>query len=73
MRAFVKLREVLATHKELADKLTELERKVGTMFSPSFTPYIRFLLLSTSAIRTRIRTFRLFVRAFPRGTFGSRG
>jgi hypothetical protein len=30
VRAFVKLREVLATHKQLADKLTELERKVGT-------------------------------------------
>jgi hypothetical protein len=30
VRAFVKLREVLATHKELADKLTELERKIGT-------------------------------------------
>ena len=30
VRAFVKLRETLATHKELAEKLTELERKVGT-------------------------------------------
>ena len=30
VRAFVKLRETFATHKELADKLTELERKVGT-------------------------------------------
>jgi ORF6N domain len=30
VRAFVKLREVLATHKQLADKLTELESKVGT-------------------------------------------
>ena len=30
VRAFVKLREVLATHKQLAGKLTELERKVGT-------------------------------------------
>jgi len=30
VRAFVKLREVLATHKEFAGKLTELERKVGT-------------------------------------------
>jgi len=30
VRAFVKLRQVLATHKELADQLTELERKVGT-------------------------------------------
>ena len=30
VRAFVKLRELLATHKQLADKLTELKRKVGT-------------------------------------------
>ena len=30
VRAFVKLRETLATHKELADKISELERKVGT-------------------------------------------
>jgi hypothetical protein len=30
VRAFVKLREALASHRELADKLTELERKVGT-------------------------------------------
>ena len=29
VRAFVKLREVLATHNELAGKLTELEHKVG--------------------------------------------
>jgi len=28
MRAFVKLREVLATHKELADRLAELERRI---------------------------------------------
>ena len=28
MRAFVKLREILSTHKELAHKLNELERKV---------------------------------------------
>jgi len=27
MRAFVKLRQIIATHKELADKLNELERK----------------------------------------------
>ena len=30
VRAFVKLRELAATHKELARKLTELEQKVGT-------------------------------------------
>jgi len=29
MRAFVKLRQVLATHKELAHKLEQLEQKVG--------------------------------------------
>ena len=29
MRAFVRLREVLATHKDLARKLDELERKLG--------------------------------------------
>ena len=29
MRAFVKLREMVASHKELAAKLAELERKVG--------------------------------------------
>ena len=29
IRAFVKLRELLSTHKELAGKLAELERKVG--------------------------------------------
>ena len=29
MRAFVKLREILATHKELAHQLSELEHKVG--------------------------------------------
>ena len=29
MRAFVRLREFLATHRELADKLKELERKLG--------------------------------------------
>jgi hypothetical protein len=30
VRAFVQLREILSTHKELAHKLEELERKVGT-------------------------------------------
>ena len=30
VRAFVKLREVIGTHKELAEKLIELERKLGT-------------------------------------------
>jgi hypothetical protein len=29
IRAFVRLREILATHKDLARKLEELERKLG--------------------------------------------
>jgi hypothetical protein len=29
MRAFVRLREILATHKELARKFEELEKKLG--------------------------------------------
>ena len=28
MRTFVKIREILATHKELANKMDELERKI---------------------------------------------
>ena len=30
VRAFVRIREYLATHKQLANKLVELERKIGT-------------------------------------------
>jgi len=30
VRAFVKLRQMLATHKEMAHKLTELEKRLGT-------------------------------------------
>jgi phage regulator Rha-like protein len=30
VRAFVRIREYLATHKQLAQKLAELERKIGT-------------------------------------------
>jgi hypothetical protein len=29
MRAFVRLREIMSTHKDLARKLAELERKLG--------------------------------------------
>ena len=29
MRAFVRLRQMLSTHRELASKLTELERRIG--------------------------------------------
>ena len=30
VRAFVRMRHLLATHKELTDKLSDLERKIGT-------------------------------------------
>jgi len=36
MRAFVKLREILSTHKDLARKLTELERKYDENFRVVF-------------------------------------
>ena len=29
MRAFVRLRQLISTHKELSQKLTQLERKIG--------------------------------------------
>lgn len=36
MRTFVKLRELLASHKELADRLSELEQKYDTQFKMVF-------------------------------------
>ena len=36
MRAFVKLREMLATHKDLARKLEEMEKKYDTQFKAVF-------------------------------------
>jgi hypothetical protein len=36
MRAFVKLRELLATNKDLAHKLTELEKKYDAQFKVVF-------------------------------------
>lgn len=36
MRAFVKLREILSTHKDLAKKLAELEKKYDQQFAVVF-------------------------------------
>lgn len=36
MRAFVRLREILATHHELAKKLDQLERKYDSQFKAVF-------------------------------------
>lgn len=37
MRAFVKLRQILASNKELAERLTELEKKYDSQFNAVFT------------------------------------
>ena len=34
MRAFVRLRQLISTHKELSQKLTELKRKIGAHDEP---------------------------------------
>lgn len=55
VRAFVRLREVLATHKELAHKLAELERKVAGHDEAicSLVDAIRQLLASPPAPKRR--------------------
>ena len=53
MRAFVWLRALLATHKELARKLDELERKYDKRFSIVFVA-IRKLMMRAGAPRPRI-------------------
>ncbi|MGH2568626.1 MAG: ORF6N domain-containing protein [Bacteroidota bacterium] len=40
MRAFVRLREILATHKDLARKLEELEKKYDGQFRLYSKPYV---------------------------------
>ncbi|MBI4810693.1 MAG: ORF6N domain-containing protein [Ignavibacteriales bacterium] len=44
MRAFVKLRELLATHKELARKLEELEKKYDSQFKIVFEAIHQLML-----------------------------
>lgn len=44
MRAFVQLREILSTHKDLARKLAELEKKYDSQFQVVFEA-IRQLML----------------------------
>ena len=36
LRAFVRLRQILATHKDLAEKLAAMERKYDTQFKAVF-------------------------------------
>ena len=53
MRAFVRLRELLATHKDLARKLQELERKYDKRFRVVFDA-IRHLMASAEPPRRQI-------------------
>ena len=53
MRAFVKLREMLATHKDLARRMDELERKYDTKFRVVFDA-IRKLMEHSEPHRRRI-------------------
>ena len=53
MRAFVKLREMLAGHKELARKLEEMEKKYDAQFKAVFDA-IRALMIPPSKPRPRI-------------------
>lgn len=53
MRAFVKLREMIATHKDLARKLDELEKKYDQQFAVVFEA-IRQLMEPPKAKRPRI-------------------
>ena len=53
MRAFVKLREMLASHKDLARKLAEMEKKYDAQFKVVFDA-IRELMTPTAPKRRRI-------------------
>ncbi len=53
MRAFVKLREMMGTHKELARKLLEMEKKYDTQFRGVFDA-IHELIQSPTAPRRKI-------------------
>jgi len=53
MRAFVRLREILATHKDLARKLEDLEKKYDSQFKIVFDA-IRQLMLPSEKPKRRI-------------------
>jgi len=53
MRAFVKLREMIATHKDLAKKLEELEKKYDAQFRVVFDA-IRELMIPTEEDKRKI-------------------
>lgn len=54
MRAFVKLREILNSHAELAKKLSELEKKYDTQFKTVFEAIRQLMTPSIPAGRRKI-------------------
>jgi hypothetical protein len=58
MRAFVRLREMLATHKDLARKLNEMEKKYDSQFKIVFDA-IRKLMSPAAAKQQRRIGFRI--------------
>jgi len=54
MRTFVRLREMLASHKKLARKLEELERKYDAQFKVVFDAIRQLMVPSTPAQKRRI-------------------
>jgi DnaJ-domain-containing protein 1 len=54
MRAFVRLREMIATHKELAEKLEELERKYDGQFQAVFEAIRRLMAPERGPPKRRI-------------------
>jgi len=60
MRAFVKLRQILSTHKELAHKLIELERKIENHDEEIYTIFeaIRQLMASPEPSKKKIGFMR---------------
>jgi hypothetical protein len=54
MRAFVRLREMLATHKELARKLDDLERKYDAQFRVVFDAIRQLMTPAPAAEKRRI-------------------
>jgi hypothetical protein len=55
LRAFVHLRELLATHKDLVQKLDELERKYDGQFAVVFDAIREFITPSPETKRARPR------------------
>lgn len=54
MRAFVQLREILSTHKDLARKLEDMEKKYDSQFRQVFEAIRQLMLPPATAKKNRI-------------------